>query len=51
MYTVWFTQSITGDTAFIWDYYTTEAEAKEYAEALPGSEGYETINKAWVAAR
>lgn len=48
VYTVWFTQKITGDTPFIWDHYETEAEAKEYAEALPHSEYHETITKAWV---
>lgn len=51
MFTVWFTQTITGNTPFIWDFYQTEAEAKECADALPGSEGHKTINKAWVAAR
>lgn len=51
MYMVYFTQTTTGSSSFMWDYYQTEAEAEEVAEALPGSEGYETINEAWVVER
>lgn len=48
VYTVFFTQEITGPTPFVWDHYETREEAEEYAEALPYAEYTETITKAWI---
>lgn len=48
MYTVWFTQSITGDLPFVWDNYISKEDAQEVADALPFSEYHENITKAWI---